>query len=308
LRRFPLGELIDASFKIVQLNWRTMVITVAWLVVPLAFVQIYLQRGYYHSIGEIFRLQPGQRLSDVTSRALVHPPLLSYGVSMIQGFVVAPLLSAFLVRTVMGAHLGETVGSGVALRRAVRIVKPVLWVVLLTFFVLFAIAVVAIAPIAATSGRSALLGLTVAWAVGMFVLLTFTSVRLLLSVQTVVVEHRRGIAALRRSWDLSRGSGWKLYGNTLVMSLLVGVIAGLLATVPTLLLIFGDERWWWVAALGTGIAAAITTPLVTTQQSLLYLHCRVVKDELTVEALERGLVDASSPPVGPTQFPTPPGG
>ncbi len=284
-----------------------MVITVSWLVVPLAFMQIYLQRGYYHSIGEVFRLQPGQHLSDATNRALVHPPLLSYGVSMIQGFVVAPLLSALLVRTVIGAHLGETVGPGVALRRAVRIVRPVLWVVLLTFFVLFAIAIVAIVPVAATSGRSALVGLAVAWAVGMFVLLTFISVRLLLSVQTVIVEHQRGMAAIRRSWDLSRGSGWKLYGNTLVMSLLVGVIAGLLASVPTLLLIFGDEGWWWIAALGTGIAGAITTPLVTTQQTLLYLHCRVVKEELTLEALERELVDASSVPVGAMELPTPPG-
>jgi hypothetical protein len=114
-----------------------------------------------------------------------------------------------------------------------------------------------------------------------------------MSVQVVVVERVRGARALRRSWEVTRGSGWKILGNMLVVSLLAGVLTSLLTFVPQVMWFLAGEGWWWVMVATTAIAGAISAAIITTAQTLLYLHCRATREALTLDTLVREVTPSS---------------
>jgi hypothetical protein len=48
--------------------------------------------------------------------------------------------------------------------------------------------------------------------------------------QVVVIDRARGTAALRASWELTRGSGWRVAGLIIVANLLWALVGGLIST------------------------------------------------------------------------------
>lgn len=110
-----------------------------------------------------------------------------------------------------------------------------------------------------------------------FIFLTRFSV----SVVALVVEGKRGRAALSRSWSLVRGHSWSVFGTWIVAGFLAGIVNGTLSA-P-----FPDS--WFVRGLMAGIGSAITTPFTSLVISLIYFDLRVRKESLDVAGLEREL-------------------
>jgi hypothetical protein len=141
LGRTDLGDLIDADLKIVRWNWRTMIVTVLWLAAPFAVAQLLLSKGFYEALRSVIDLEPGRPIPTELQEALHLPPAM-FVFPIVQLFVVTPLISALLVRTVVGTHLGELVEPSEALRRAVRVIPQVVWVTLLTLFISIGVGIV----------------------------------------------------------------------------------------------------------------------------------------------------------------------
>ncbi|MDO4665773.1 MAG: glycerophosphoryl diester phosphodiesterase membrane domain-containing protein [Actinomycetaceae bacterium] len=92
----------------------------------------------------------------------------------------------------------------------------------------------------------------------------FLAVRFIFTGPTVVLERRSVFAALKRSWQLTKGNEWRIFGITLLGSLLIAFVMNVvlvpLTVAFTLLPII----------LGTkGSSAAVITTLITSLSSII---------------------------------------
>lgn len=305
LSLYPLGDLLDGAFAIVKMHWRTMLPIVLVLVAPVAFAQAFVTRDLPTFAEQLRRVREGTNLSNPYAMF----PAGYWLVLAAQNLVVTPIVTAALIRVVIGGFFGESWGLHDALRAARRTWLPLVWVVLLTTVATSGLAVTGIVLNARAVDRNdavAVLGGLLTF-VGSIVALVLVF-RLMFTTQVVVLEGRRGMGALRRSWGISRGSFWKIVGNMLVMSLLVGVVAGFLGFLPQEIARSNDGAWWLLARIGQTVSLGLLTPLLSATGCLLYIHCRVKQEGITLDGLEREVSDANTDADGWRMLPPPPGG
>jgi hypothetical protein len=129
------------------------------------------------------------------------------------------------------------------------------------------------------------IGLLAGLAVGIgFVLLIIPGIFLLVKfcscIPALVVEGRKGTAALGRSWNLTTGFFWHVLG-ALVLAWLISAVVGAILSAPF--------SAWPVRAIGQAIAQIVTLPFTTTVGVLIYLDLRARREGLTVETLQNEL-------------------
>jgi hypothetical protein len=103
-------------------------------------------------------------------------------------------------------------------------------------------------------------------------------VRLVVSIEALVVEGRRGTQAMGRSWELVGGHWWHAFGTLVVAWLVIGVVNSVI-TLP-----FSDAGWFV-----QGLVAAVATVVTLPYGVLLYLDLRARKEALTLERLRADL-------------------
>ena len=136
-------------------------------------------------------------------------------------------------------------------------------------------------------------------------LLKETYVRLGLATSALILERIGVIESLRRSWALSRGAFWRLFGIQLVTNLVVGFASGALmfpVTMIGMLAVFATSSdspgslasgflvMMVIVGLAQVLIAAVTTPITSTVSTLLYIDQRIRREGLDVElarAVER---------------------
>jgi hypothetical protein len=99
------------------------------------------------------------------------------------------------------------------------------------------------------------------------------AVRLAFTTQSVVVEGHRGPGALKRSWELTRGSFWRVFGVLLVAGLLTSLASTLIALPFTGVARAADREA--IALVGTIVGECLTLPLLAIIATLLYFDLRV---------------------------------
>jgi hypothetical protein len=93
----------------------------------------------------------------------------------------------------------------------------------------------------------------------------------------VVIERRSPLEALRRSRELVRGSGWRVFGVVAVALILQAVAGQVLGAV-----IGAIDDGVVGAALGTLISSALVAPITGIAAAVLYLELRRLKGEAPV--------------------------
>jgi hypothetical protein len=156
--------------------------------------------------------------------------------------VTAPLVTSMVILTLRGAARRTAIQDGLEL------------------FVPVLVAVILVALAAAIG----LLALVIPAVIAV--------IRLLFVTQAVVLDGRRGPDALARSWELSRGSFWRILGVQLLAMVTVQ-LAGSLVAVPFVALAKAADREV-IALIGTILSQALTLPLVATITTLLYFDLR----------------------------------
>ena len=122
------------------------------------------------------------------------------------------------------------------------------------------------------------LGILIATVAGFWV-----GLRLAFSMPVLVIENKRGSAALLRSWELVRGLWWQVFGVLIIAGLLSGIVSGILAA-P-----FGSN--WFLRSIGAMIGSIVTVPFTTSVLVITYLDVRARKEHLDLGTL-RGELDA----------------
>jgi hypothetical protein len=250
-----LGEILSSAFEIYRANAGRLLLLVAIVVVPLSLLNALFADVIFEPArvevtnGEVV---VGQALSRSWGTAL-----LLAAIGALIGVLISAVLQAATIRAAAQGTIGDPVDVEASYRYGFRRLGSVL-----------------------------LVGLLVAVIVGIgFILLIIPGIILLVflsvAIPALIVEDRRGTAALGRSWDLVRGDFWHTLGVIVVVFLIVAIVSGIIGAIG------GDA--WALRWIFTAIAQIVTTPFAALASVLLYLDLRARSEALSSETLRREL-------------------
>ena len=303
LRPMNIGDLLDGAFTLYRKNFVTLVGIVAVATLPVLVIQ--LVAGLL-----LLPLEPLLTRPTTSSIPGFTPPevgsLLLGGSLFLGGSLLGALASIFetgaLAIFISEHYLGRQLNIQSAYAYALRRWTALLGMSLFLFFVYAALFLVVFIPFglllfATAASRSGdVLGM-VAICVPCILLpvsvLAFfvLSVRWQFAPQAIVIENRRPLDGLRRSWNLITGSFWRVAGINLVLTILVTIISlsasfslnFAAALVPSVIL---------VNVLNTLVTSAlrmIVLPLQFATLTLLYYDLRVRKEGFDLQLLSEQL-------------------
>jgi hypothetical protein len=298
IRAMRAGQVVAATFRLYFMHFWTLVGLVAVVLLP-----VYAITGTL----TVATLRPATVTNAFgTVQTFENPPWVAVVNGVLQFFVV-PFLTAAVLAAVADGFLGRRVTLGSAFRVGFRRTLPVLWVTFLAtlaILVFFIPAFVALVfAVLEDPDSTALLALYGVLLLAGFVPAIFVAIRLLFGSSVVVMEGRRGIAALRRSWSLVRGLWWKVFGNLLLVGLIVGGVAlvvfliiGVILGIaflgdalsrgvtdgPDLAALRGFFVWFSIVNAVFGV---MLIPVVNLAVVLLYFDSRVRKERFNEQVL-----------------------
>jgi hypothetical protein len=260
LRPLSVGEVLDASFKIVRQSFGTLAGCVLVVALPLNILNTLIASS---TRDNAFNL-------DATANSTVSTGTQLAGVLLTTtlGLVLTTLATAACFRAVSGAYLGERPSIGESLSFAAGRVLPLLLLAFLFFLGLIPAFIALIIP-----G----IWLSVAWS---------------LSYPALLSEGLGPVEALGRSFRLVKGRWWPTFGALLVMYVLVAVISGILGAILGAALISSSENEAVAAVFYTivnTLSSLITLPLFAAVLTVLYFDLRVRKEGFDLQLLARGV-------------------
>ncbi len=214
--------------------------------------------------------------------------------------VVAVLVLALLVDAALTGLLSNVIGRGllgrkIGLSQAWHEGRPGVVLGATVLLLLLGIAVplpIAVVVVALLAVHLTPVAVTIAvlGGLGTIVIEVLLVIRLSLTLPAVVLERISPVAAIRRSWQLTRGSFWRLFGILLLTAIVVGV-AGYVLTIPFVIIasvISGSSvltasastsvAALIVSAIGSIVAATITRPVSAGVSVLLYADLRMRRE------------------------------
>jgi hypothetical protein len=256
----------------------------------------------------------GDTLSAVTSEALLGSSLSANLANLVSVLVsvVVQIVATGLFTVLVGAAV---LGVGMDAAQAWARTRPVFWrlvgLTLLSTLATVGLAVAGIAVGVVIGVVGGPLGIAVGILIGLAALAAtvWVYVNLVLSPAALVLERATVIGAWRRSFALTRGSFWRIFGIFLVTQVIASLVASVLvvplALVGTLASVAsGDpEALPWpllvTTALGQLVSGIVTLPFVAGVTALLYVDRRIRR-----EALDLRLMAAARETAGAAAVPT----
>ncbi|HUJ06050.1 MAG TPA: glycerophosphoryl diester phosphodiesterase membrane domain-containing protein [Streptosporangiaceae bacterium] len=242
-------------------------------------------------------------------------------VTLVVTFVIQSILVGMLTGALGEGLLGIKISIGQAWRMAR--VMSIIGVSLLSGLILFGLwipALIVVVLLAVVLGKAAAgLGVLVGvlGGLGIICLEIWVYVRLSLAVPAVVLEAAGPWTAIKRSWQLVRGSWWRIFGISLLTLLIVELVAGVLQLPFSILggLLGGTSGGLGVfaqfsaaagsaspsllalvvAAIGSIIAATCTRPVSAGVTVLLYTDMRMRKEGLDLALQQAAQAPAPQP-------------
>lgn len=296
VRAMRAGQILAGTFRLFFMNfWLLFGLTAATL------VPVFLVVGIATAVAlETVPIETG-----IGSFETVQAPFWLNIVGWLLGALAGAVLTAALITAVVSSITGRTVSFATAFREGFRLLGPMLWVTFLLFLAIlvFLVPAILLALALAVNPDSVVLGvLYFVVLLASFVPIYYVVIRFLFAMSAVVVERRRGADALRRSWDLVRGLGWKVFGNFLLIALVAaGIAFGVLLVGSLIVTVVVLAAVGTTGTLGPGGATAFfigffalyallfmfLIPFQVAGIVLQYLDARVRKEALTEEALAR---------------------
>jgi hypothetical protein len=272
LRPLGVGEVLDASFKVVRQSFKTLVMCVLVVALPLNIVNTLIAASTSENPFNLdIEIDGTSASSDVSSGTAAAGGLLTGLLSL----VLTTLAAAACYRAVSAAYLGENPTWQDSLRFAAQRLGPLVWLSILYVIALIIPFILLILP-----G----IWLAVAWS---------------LSYPALLHEGLGGSKALGRSFKLVRGRWWPTFGALLVMYLIVIVISAVLGFILGAALISNLDNEALAAVLYTLVNTAsslVTLPLVAAVVTIIYFDLRVRKEGFDLQMLAQGVGQTAARP------------
>jgi hypothetical protein len=293
-RAQAVGELLDSAFTLYRRNVRLILSITAVVQLPLALFS-YLAYQLTGVTSATTRLQQlstngtvtSQQLGDLTSTFITVFAVL-IGIGLLQALVVQPIATAAMTRAVGDIYLGTTATVGGAYAAVGRRIGSVVAVSLLLFLAgvsIFAVAFgLAIGAVYAFGSSGAALLIVLIPALVFVVIVVYT--RWLFAAPIVILERVGARAALRRSWQLVRGSTPRVLGITLLVGLITGILSAIVSALLGVVTQFGDENVRLILSqLASLIVAVLIQPISFIVVVLLYYDLRIRREAFDIEML-----------------------
>jgi hypothetical protein len=272
LRPLSVGEVLDASFKVVRRSFKTLMVCVLVVSLPLNIINTLILASTSENP---FNLDTLGTTNDVSTGTQLSGNLLTTVVSL----VLTTLASAACFRAVSAAYLGEEATVEESLGFARQRLLPLLWLSILYGLGLIIPFILLVLP-----G----IWLAVAWS---------------LSFPALLHEDVKGVGALGRSFKLVRGRWWPTFGALLVMYLIVIVISAIMIGIFTAALLSNSDSEAFGAIIYTianTLSSLITLPLVAAVLTIIYFDLRVRKEGFDLQLLAQGVGHPTASSYGDT--------
>jgi hypothetical protein len=297
------GELLDAIFSLYRRNFLLIAAISAVVQVPYAVLQFVLfQVAGFASFasgpfGRFTTPQANQQaltpdqlqtLQNGIAGILVATGILA----LVGAFVILPLAEAATTRAVSDRYLDRETSLGASYGAAIRRLGALIVQSLIllggaiglfagAFFILFGFA-------AGAGGVGAIVGGLIDLGIVGFAI--FVYVRTSLAAPAIVLEGVSGWGGLKRSWQLTRGLGWRLLGIRLLLLLITAIISGVFSTLLTLAGAGLDANGQFIVSEVAGaVVAVFVSPITYIAVTLLYYDTRIRKEGFDIEMLARSL-------------------
>jgi hypothetical protein len=302
-RSMGVGELLDAIFSLYRRNFLLIAAISAVVQVPYAVLQFVLfQVAGFASFasGPFGRFTtPRANQQTLTPDQLqtlldaVGGLLVVSGILLLVGtFVILPLAEAATTRAVSDRYLDREISLGASYGAAIRRLGALIvqsLILLGAAIVLFAGASFILVGLAAGAGQvGAIVGGLIDLGIVGFAI--FAYVRTSLAAPAIVLEGVSGWGGLKRSWQLTRGLGWRLLGIRLLLLLITAIISGVFSTLLTLAGAGLDTNGQFIVSEVAGaVVAVFVSPITYIAVTLLYYDTRIRKEGFDIEMLARSL-------------------
>jgi Membrane domain of glycerophosphoryl diester phosphodiesterase len=294
-RAQAVGELLDSAFTLYRRNLRLILAITLVVQLPLAVVSyvVYELTGVTSASARLQQLSANgsvitqQQLNGIWS-SLVPFLVVVFTIGLLQAVVVQPIATAAMTRAVGDIYLDHPSSVGSAYGAVGRRIGAVVGVALIFFGV-------GIGILAVTSGLligavfvfgpagAALLVLLVPAAV-VVAILVYT--RWLFAAPIVMLERAGARAALRRSWHLVRGSTMRVFGITILVGIITGILSAIVGALLSVATQAGDDNVRLILnQLATLVVAVVIQPISFIVVVLLYYDLRIRREAFDIEML-----------------------
>ncbi len=279
LRPMSTGDLLDGAVKHFRRNpgpvaGLSLLVLAVGVVPSVLLAGLALSGSWYSALG----------LDAILDGATFSMLLLALGV----GFA-ALVLSGLLAPSVAEATLGRKPALSELWARARPRLAPLVVLQLLLILALAGPLLLLVVALAVAPDTAAVVALGLVGGVAVLGWWAFLLPRTMLAGPVVVLERRGVRSGLRRAWQLSAGSFWRLAGTTLLVGLLASIIYSViqlpLVLVGTLLTLLVDLAPGADAVVGalvvnvaTLVSASVVVPFMAAANGLLYVDQRMRKE------------------------------
>ncbi|WP_418605755.1 glycerophosphoryl diester phosphodiesterase membrane domain-containing protein [Georgenia sp. SUBG003] len=295
LRPLNVGEILDGGFRAIRANPKVMFGLSLLVMGAMAVIEAVIL-GLF--MGQVIPLLDSTT-SPETLSALGAGSALGMLATGIGVYIASIVLTALLIISVSQSVIGRVATVGEVWANARGQVWRLVGLTLL-LGVGWVVVVVAIAVLTAllVGGIVAALG-DAAPAVAVIVVLlvilaavvgaAFFAVRLTLSAPALMLERTGVLESLRRSWSLTRGHFWRIFGSLALAVVIVSVISYALMIPLSLGMAFtGTDMTAMVVTMIVStvisvLVSALTTPFLAAVLALVYIDVRMRKEGLDVE-------------------------
>ncbi|GIV73819.1 MULTISPECIES: glycerophosphoryl diester phosphodiesterase membrane domain-containing protein [Caldilinea] len=325
-----LGQLLDRAFRLYRVRFRKLVLTAALFFVPLAMVSALLMGTAFNSYFGLL-LSATEQPAAFDERTVLQASGVTLALSLVVG-LFGLILGAFAFLSLLAQADANALGRELSIAASVRTALSRFWpfvgMSLLTGLIAAGIAIVAyliffilifIFAGVLTALGGALESDSVVVAVGaviliialffglMFLLLlplAYLTTRWLVAPVVIMTELKGPVDALKRSWRLTEGSFWRLFGLLVLLFILNGIVLALpLSLIQFIAFAVTPSQMFGLlnGALSglSNLLSILWYPLLALTLTLVYYDLRVRKEnydlELRIQALE-----ASARPSNPS--------
>ncbi|MFJ4228189.1 hypothetical protein ACIPYV_11560 [Paenarthrobacter nicotinovorans] len=321
MRPLQFGEILDGSFQTIRRNAASMfgsalivqalgaaiigVITFLMFQMTVTFESVESRAEFDQAMGPFIALAAGAMGASV---------LIGLLGSVLQGVLAVPVARSVLNRRTGFKQMWRLAGKRIL---------PLLGVAgLLTFGGLLAVAaVVGIAVLLITAMGPGAVLIVLPLGLGSVIVFVWIGLKLMLAPAVIVVEHTGVYDGLLRSWRLTRNNWWRIFGITLVVAIMLGIIAQIVQIPASLAIGFiggtvsphpDEQNTASILMVSTIVSTAIqalvgsvTFAFQSSVSALIYMDLRMRREGLDVELMRMAETGANPDgvPGGPSVQP-----